>query len=175
MIPFFHLEDDFGFNHVKWVSEWLFFNAKWAMFSAISWREQVTFQWDNDVFRSVLGRQTREVDFKSVSSLKQQSTGRLVVPLGHSILIPSQLFFKCRTRSAEPENTNFIVFGLTRAGIEPTTYRTWGEYTNHYTTDMVSFMLSPILLAHCCCVEKAIRSTPIPQLVLPPSSTSNRR
>jgi hypothetical protein len=40
---------------------------------------------------------------------------------------------------------------------------------------MVSFMLSPILLAHCCCVEKAIRSKPIPQLVLPPSSTSNRR
>jgi hypothetical protein len=73
------------------------------------------------------------------------------------------------------EHTNFIVFGLTRAGIEVTTYRTWGEYTNHYTTDMVSFMLSPILLAHCCCVEKAIRSTPIPQLVLPPSSTSNRR
>ena len=99
MIPFFHLEDDFGFNHVKWVSEWLFFSTKWAMYSAISWREQVTFQWDNDVFRSVLGRQTREVDFKSVSSLKQQSTCRLVVPLGHSILIPSQLFFKYRARS----------------------------------------------------------------------------
>ena len=143
MIPFFHLEDDFGFYHVKWVSEWLFFSTKWAMFSAISWREQVTFQWDNDVFRSVLGRQTSEVEFYSVNSLKQQSTCRLVVPLGPSILIPSQLFFKCRARSAEQENTNFIAFGLTRAGIEPTTYRTWGEYTNHYTTDMVSFMGHP--------------------------------
>jgi hypothetical protein len=175
MIPFFHLEDDFSFNHVKWVSEWLFFSAKWAMFSAISWREQVTFQWDNDVFRSVLGRQTREVEFNSVSSLKQQSTDRLVVPLGHSILIPSQLFFKCWARSGKAETTNFIVFGLTRVGIEVTTYRTWGEYTNHYTTDMVSFMLSPILLTHCYCVEKTIISTPISQLFLPPSSTSNRR
>ena len=32
-------------------SEWLLFNAKWAFFSAtsMSWREQVTFQGDDDV------------------------------------------------------------------------------------------------------------------------------
>jgi hypothetical protein len=29
----------------------------------------------------------------------------------------------------------FVVFGLTRSGLEPTTYRTRGEHANHYTTD----------------------------------------
>jgi hypothetical protein len=29
-------------------SEWLLFNAKSAMFSAIWWREQVNFQWEDD-------------------------------------------------------------------------------------------------------------------------------
>jgi hypothetical protein len=37
--------------------------------------------------------------------------------------------------SGEATNTNFIVFGLTRQGIEPTIYRTRGEHANHYTTD----------------------------------------
>jgi hypothetical protein len=32
------------------------------------------------------------LDFYSASSLKQQSTGRHVAPLGHVILIPSQPF-----------------------------------------------------------------------------------
>jgi hypothetical protein len=35
----------------------------------------------------------------------------------------------------EKTNTNFIVFGLTRSGLEPTIYRTRGEHANHYTTD----------------------------------------
>jgi hypothetical protein len=30
------------------VSRWLFLNANSAIFSAISWREQVNFQWDDD-------------------------------------------------------------------------------------------------------------------------------
>ena len=34
-------------------------------------------------------------------------------------------------------NTNFIVFGLTRPGLEPTIYRSRGEHTNHYNTDAV--------------------------------------
>jgi hypothetical protein len=32
---------------------------------------------------------------------------------------------------------NFIVFGLTRSGLEHTIYRTRGEYANHYTTNVV--------------------------------------
>jgi hypothetical protein len=34
-------------------------------------------------------------------------------------------------------NTNFIVFGLSRLGLEPTFYRTQREHANHYTTDAV--------------------------------------
>jgi hypothetical protein len=37
----------------------------------------------------------------------------------------------------EATNTNFIVFGSTRSGNEPTAYRTRGEHTNHYSTDGV--------------------------------------
>jgi hypothetical protein len=37
----------------------------------------------------------------------------------------------------EATNTNFIVLGLTRPGMEPTIYRTRGEHTNHYATDAV--------------------------------------
>jgi hypothetical protein len=39
--------------------------------------------------------------------------------------------------SGEATSTNFIVFGLTRPGLEPTIYRTRGEHANHYTTDAV--------------------------------------
>ena len=70
-------------------------------FSAISWREQVNFQWEDDddddddddkEVRFVLD-QHAELDFYSASSLKQQSAVRHVAPLGHIILIPSQPVF----------------------------------------------------------------------------------
>jgi hypothetical protein len=56
---------------------------------AISWREQVNFQWDDDEVHFVQDRHA-ELDFYNASSLKQQSAGRHVAPLGHIILIPSQ-------------------------------------------------------------------------------------
>jgi hypothetical protein len=43
---------------VDWLIDWLLFNAN----SAISWREQVNFQWDDDEVRFVLD-QHNEVDF----------------------------------------------------------------------------------------------------------------
>ena len=58
-------------------------------FLAISWREQVNLQWDDDEVRFVLD-QHAELDFCSASSLKQQSTGRHVAPLWHIILISTQ-------------------------------------------------------------------------------------
>ena len=58
-------------------------------FLAILWREKVNFQWDDDEVRFVLD-QRAELDFYSARSLKQQSAGRHVAPLGHIILIPSQ-------------------------------------------------------------------------------------
>jgi hypothetical protein len=90
---------------------------KRSNFSAISWREQVNFQWDDDEVRFVLD-QHAELDFYSASSLKQQSTDRHVAPLWHIILILSQPVFAhtpyCCVLSGEATNTNFIVFGLTR-------------------------------------------------------------
>jgi hypothetical protein len=38
--------------------------------------------------------------------------------------------------SGEATNTNFIVFDLTRPGLEPTIYHTRGEHVNHYATDI---------------------------------------
>ena len=37
---------------------------------------------------------------------------------------------------AEKQQIPILVFGLTRPGLEPTIYRTRGEHTNHYATDM---------------------------------------
>jgi predicted alpha/beta hydrolase len=51
--------------------------------------EVVPFIIDDDEVCFVLDQHT-ELDFYSASSLKQQSAGRHVAPLGHIILIPSQ-------------------------------------------------------------------------------------
>jgi hypothetical protein len=64
----------------------------WVSDPAISWREQVDFQWDDDEARFVLD-QHAELDFYSASSLKQQSAGKHVALLGHIIMIPSQPVF----------------------------------------------------------------------------------
>ena len=61
-------------------------------YSAISSREQVNFQWNDDEIRFVLD-QHASFDFYSASSLKQHSTDRHVAPLGHIIMIPSQPVF----------------------------------------------------------------------------------
>ena len=47
--------------------------------------------------------------------------------------------------SREATNINFIVFGLTQSGFEPTIYRTRDEYANHYTTDVDILSLGTIL------------------------------
>jgi hypothetical protein len=70
------------------VNEWLSLNAKSAIFQL----EQVMFWWDGDEVRFVL-EQHAEMDFRSASSLKQQSTGRHVAQKGYIILILSQPFF----------------------------------------------------------------------------------
>jgi hypothetical protein len=58
---------------------------KWAIISAISWREQVTIWWDDDDVHFVLDEHA-ELSFYSATSLKQQSAGRHVAPLGQVIL-----------------------------------------------------------------------------------------
>jgi hypothetical protein len=71
---------------VKSKSAWVIALRQLSNFSAISWWEQVNFQWDDDEDRFVLN-QHAELDFYSASSLKQQSAGRHVAPLGHIILL----------------------------------------------------------------------------------------
>ena len=67
-----------------------------------------------------------DLDFHS--SLKQQSAGRHVASLGHIILIPSQAVIAntpyCCVLTGEATNTNFIIFGLTWPGSEPTVHHT---------------------------------------------------
>ena len=70
------------------MSEWLLFDAKWAIFSSVMARTSY-FQWNDGDVRFVLD-QHAELDFFSASTLKQQSAGRHIAPLGHIILIPSQ-------------------------------------------------------------------------------------
>jgi hypothetical protein len=62
------------------------FNTTFTNISAISWREEVNFQWDDDEFRFVLD-QHAELDLHSASSLTQQSVDRHVAPLGLIISI----------------------------------------------------------------------------------------
>ena len=101
--------------------------------SAILWREQVAFQWDDDEVRFVLD-QHADLNFHSASSLKQQSAGRHIAPLGHIILIPSRPVFAL---SEEATNTNFIVVGLIRQGFKSMIHRTGGEHANHYASDAI--------------------------------------
>ena len=67
-------------HYVEWVSDCCLMPTQ--QFSAISWREQVNFQWDDDELRFVLDQHV-ELDFYSASSLKQQSMCRHVAPLWH--------------------------------------------------------------------------------------------
>ena len=91
-------------------------------FNAISWREQVNFQW-NDEIRIVLDQHTW---------LQQLPTDRHVTTLWHIIPIPSQPV--SLMLSGEATNGNFIVFGFTRSGLESAL----GEHANYYTSDAVS-------------------------------------
>jgi hypothetical protein len=61
-------------------------------FSAISWQEQVNFQWDDDEVHFILDQHV-ELDFYIACSLKQQSADRHVAPLGHIIPTPRQPVF----------------------------------------------------------------------------------
>jgi hypothetical protein len=107
------------------------------------------FRWDDDDVGFVLDQHT-ELDFNSASSLKQQSAGRHVAPLGHIILIPSQIVSaltpSCCLLSGNSANTNYIVFGLIKLGLETKIRRTQGEHVSHYTIDAVSTMLLQALL-----------------------------
>jgi hypothetical protein len=66
----------------EWVSDWCLTPTQ----------QFLQLQWDDDEVRFVLD-QHAELDFYSASSLKQQSTGGHVAPLGRIFLIPRQPVF----------------------------------------------------------------------------------
>jgi hypothetical protein len=124
------------------MSGWVIVDLRqFSNLSAISYRGQFNFQWDNDDEVRFVLDQHAELDFHSASSLKQQSADRHVAQLEYIILIPSQPVFApssswCVFRG-EATQINFIVFGLTRPGLELTIYHTQGEQGNHYSADAV--------------------------------------
>jgi hypothetical protein len=122
----------------EWLSTWLLFNANTAIFLATSWREQLNFPWDDDEVRFLLDQQ---VGFCIV--VAHWNNSLQIDMLLHSDTlswfraIQSALSPYCCVLCGEATNTNFIVFGLTRSGLEPMIYRTPDEYANHYSTDAV--------------------------------------
>ena len=126
-------------THNLELSELLMYDAKWAIFSAISWREQDIFDEKITIMSPLYYH--AELDLYSVSWLKQQSVVRYAAPLEYIILIQSQSVFAVNPKSCvlfeEAANTNFIVFGLIRLRLECTIYGSRGEHANHYTTDAV--------------------------------------
>jgi hypothetical protein len=73
------------------VSEWLLFNTNSAS-SQLYRGENNDFQGDDDKVSFVLDQHV-DLDFYRASSLKQQSAGRHIAPLGHIIPIPSRPVF----------------------------------------------------------------------------------
>ena len=73
----------------KWVSKWLFFSAKCAIFSYVMERTS-NIRWDDDDDIRLVLEQHSWLDFYSAISPKQKFTGRYVTPLGHIILILRQ-------------------------------------------------------------------------------------
>ena len=112
------------FIKVKWVSDCCLM-PKERYFSYIIARTNYIGWDDNDVH--FVPDQNVQLEFYSVIPLKQQSVCRHVASLGH-ILIPNQPVFTLPPYycllSSKAANTNFMVFGLIRLGLEPTIYHT---------------------------------------------------
>ena len=87
-----------------------------------------------------------ELDVYSGSSLKQLSACIHVAPLGHISRFQINKFLPFLLNDAfiasSPENSKFIVFGLTQLGLEHMIYHTRGEHSNYSNTDGVANLLS---------------------------------
>ena len=102
-------------------------NFKCTFFSAISWREEITFWWDDDDdYVHLTLNQDTELNFNSASSMKQQSTSIHYLDAEPTSLLLTPY---CCILSGKIANTNFKIFVLTRSWLKPMIY-----HTNHYTT-----------------------------------------
>jgi hypothetical protein len=98
----------------------ILFNAKWAIFSARSLWEQVTFDEMMMMMSALYYTNTLSWIFIVLTHWNNSLRVRHVSLLGHIILISSQPVFAICMLSRETTNTNFIVFGFTRLLLEPT-------------------------------------------------------
>ena len=123
----------------KWVSicYWMP-NDIFFFFLAISWWEQsdILMKW----WWSLICTSSTSL-VKTFTVLDHWNNSLRVDMLLHSrhiILINSQpisaLTPSCCALSREAGNINFIIFYLTRLGLESSIYRPQGEHANHYTT-----------------------------------------
>jgi hypothetical protein len=100
----------------EWVSKWLLFDAKWAIFQLHHGQNKLhSMRW----YWYTLCIETNTLSWIFVVlAQSQQSAGRHDAPLGHIILITSQPDLAFSTQwcvfSGEATNTKFIVFGFTR-------------------------------------------------------------
>jgi hypothetical protein len=114
----------FNYGSYFYLSEWLLFISKWAIFKLY----HITFN------------EMRYFQSQTICSLKIQSADRHVAPLDTlSWFQPTSLCsFSLMPRAQRRRNQyQFYSVGLTRPGLEPTIYRTRGEHVNHYTIDAV--------------------------------------
>ena len=95
----------------------LLFKSKWKKNSAISWWEEKTFRWDDDVVL-YLTNMLSWIFIVPISSMKQST------PLGHVILFASGPVFTlwCCKRNVEAENTIQYSYGLCFVPTEAQTY-----------------------------------------------------
>ena len=107
----------------------------------------VTFRRDQDDVRFVLD-QRASFDFYSAISLKQQSAGWHVYSDRLTLIPRTPVFDRttyCCMLSEAAATTNFIVFGLTRLGLESLIRC---EHAKNYTTD-VFYAVSISLMCYC--------------------------
>ena len=98
----------------KYSIKWVLFFMQSEQFSAILWREQITFLMRSCLWPSYT-RPTRWDGYPA-----EQSTGKHVAPLGTLFCLPanqSLLLFLNAACEEEP-NIKFVVFGLNRLGIK---------------------------------------------------------
>ena len=140
-----------GSNWELQVSEWLFIIAN---FSAISRREQVHIQWNDDDVRFVLD-QHAEFDFYSAvhwSNNSRINMSQHSDTLSWFRVNQSLLFLLNAGCLAEKQQIPILLlYSLTRSGFEPTIYPTRGKHASHNTIDAVNWELyrtSLVILKH---------------------------
>ena len=107
-----------------------------AIFFQPNHGEKKSIWWDND---NVHFEQHVQLDFFSSNSLKwlhciNMSSHKHIILISSQPSLCSYSSILRRVPSRETENINFVVFGLTRLGLEPNIYHIWGEHAMSLTT-----------------------------------------